>query len=182
METELPIGVRVASLEMHRDHRGAFTELFREEWGGGVRPVQWNVVRSGARVLRGVHVHVRHADYLSVVSGRASVGLKDLRRGSPTEGLARLVELSGDSIASITIPPGVAHGFLFHEPSLHVYAVSRYWDPEDELGCHWADPALDFAWPCDDPILSSRDADAGPLSALLARLAPHQPIGAATAA
>ena len=56
--------------------------------------MQWNAVWSEAGVLRGVHVHIRHDDYLTVPVGRASVGLRDLRRGSPTEGLSALVELS----------------------------------------------------------------------------------------
>ncbi|MGQ0615019.1 MAG: dTDP-4-dehydrorhamnose 3,5-epimerase family protein [Planctomycetaceae bacterium] len=180
MEPSLPSGVRVRALTMHRDERGAFTEIFREEWPTGIAPVQWNVVRSEAGVLRGVHAHIRHADYLIVASGRMMLGLRDLRRGSATEGCAALLDLRADALRAVTIPAGVAHGFLFLEPSLHVYAVSETWNPEDELGCHWADPALAIPWPLRDPLLSPRDRDAPPLSALLDRLAPHQPIGGAS--
>ena len=109
--------------------------------------MQWNAVWSEAGVLRGVHVHVRHDDYLTVPVGRASVGLRDLRRGSPTEGLTALVELGREQPGALVIPHGVAHGFYFHEPSLHVYAVSEYWDPADELACNWADPELGIEWP-----------------------------------
>ena len=163
---------------MHADDRGVFTEMFRGEWETVVTPVQWNIVRSQAGVLRGVHVHLRHGDYLVVVQGRAFVGLRDLREGSPTFGLAALVETSGDRLQALSIPPGVAHGFYFHEPSIHVYAVTHYWDPADELGCNWADPALEIPWPVKEAAVSPRDADAQPLSALMERLAPHQPIGA----
>ena len=110
-----------------------------------MNPIQWNAVRSEVGVLRGVHVHVRHRDYLTLPYGRAVVGLRDLRQGSRTEGLSVFVELSGDEPASLVIPCGVAHGFYFHEPSLHVYAVTEYWNPDDELGCHWADPELESA-------------------------------------
>ena len=129
----LPAGTMLRPLDAHRDPRGAFTELYRREWGMGVEPIQWNAVRSEAGVLRGVHVHIRHDDYLTVPVGRVSVGLRDLRRGSPTEGLAALVELGEERPAALVIPHGVAHGFYFHEASLHVYAVSEYWDPADEL-------------------------------------------------
>lgn len=143
----LPEGVQRRTLTAHLDHRGSFTELFRAEWGMHVHPVQWNLVHSRERVLRGVHVHLRHADYLLLASGHASIGLRDLRPGSPTEGQSALVEMTADEPAGIVIPPGVAHGFLFHVPSIHMYAVSRYWDPADELGCHWADQDLQIPWP-----------------------------------
>jgi dTDP-4-dehydrorhamnose 3,5-epimerase len=162
--------VTLLSLQPHADARGAFTEIFRKSWGAGMDPVQWNAVRSEAAVLRGVHVHVRHDDYFVLLSGRASIGLRDLRSDSATTGLAALVELTEDNPQALAIPRGVAHGFLFHERSLHAYAVSHYWDPEDELACRWDDPDLGIAWPRLSVSLSERDAAAPPLQALLARL------------
>ncbi|HEX2086519.1 MAG TPA: dTDP-4-dehydrorhamnose 3,5-epimerase [Solirubrobacteraceae bacterium] len=167
-------GVCLHPLTTHADDRGTFTEIFRQEWGLGVEPLQWNAVRTEARVLRGVHVHVAHADLLTVLAGRATIGLRDVRSGSPTSGAATTVELRGDAMQAIVIPPGVAHGFLFHEPSLHVYSVTEYWAPEDEMGCHWADPALGIAWPFEPERVSERDEAAGSLAELEAQLALHQ--------
>jgi dTDP-4-dehydrorhamnose 3,5-epimerase len=172
----LPHGTVFVPLTTHADERGVFTELYRVEWGTGVKPVQWNAVRSEAGVLRGVHVHLRHDDYLTVPVGRAAIGLRDLRRGSPTEGLASVVELGGESPGALVIPHGVAHGFYFHEPSLHVYAVTEYWDPSDELSCHWADPELEIPWPAETARVSERDAQSQSLQELLAQLEPSQPI------
>jgi len=157
----LPAGVRIRELDPHADSRGVFTELFRSSWELDVRPVQWNAVRSDANVLRGVHVHLRHSDYLTVPCGKAFVGLHDMRHASTTAGLSTLVELGDDSPCGVTIPPGVAHGFYFTEPSLHVYAVSHEWDPDDELGCRWDDPELGIPWPCTSPHVSARDASLG---------------------
>jgi dTDP-4-dehydrorhamnose 3,5-epimerase len=171
----LPHGTRLHPLATHADARGAFTELYREEWDTGVRPVQWNAVASEPGVLRGVHVHVRHGDYLTIVSGSAHVGLCDLRDDSPTAGLATTVELRADAMAAIVIPPGVAHGFLFPERSLHVYAVTHYWAHDDELGCHWADPELGIDWPAEPTLLSERDAAAGSLAELRAQLSGARP-------
>ena len=162
----LPDGVELQWLKPNADSRGVFTELFRDSWGLSVAPVQWNAVHSEANVLRGVHAHWRHADYLTVLVGLAAIGLHDLREGSPTEGIGAVVEMAADDPTGLSIPPGVARGFYFHEPSLHVYAVSHEWDPEDELGCRWDDPELDLAWPCSAPLLSNRDRGLGPLSAL----------------
>lgn len=171
MDRMRPDGVRLRPLEPHADARGVFTELHRVEWDTGVAPVQWNAVRSAAGVLRGVHVHPRHDDYLVVFAGRATVGLCDLRDRSPAGGRACCIELAGDSPTAITIPHGVAHGFFFHEPSIHVYAVSHYWDDSDELGCHWADPELGIPWPMRSAHASPRDEALPSLAALRAHLA-----------
>lgn len=164
---DLPAGVGLHALTTHHDDRGAFTELFRQEWGTGVEPVQWNAVESGAGVLRGVHCHPLHADALIVVRGRLRLGLSDLRDGSPTAGRGWLLELSADAMRLVTIPPGVGHGFHFPVPSLHIYAVDRAWDPADELGCRWDDPELGIDWgDVGVPRLSPRDAELGGLATL----------------
>ncbi len=156
---DLPAGVTLHELQPNRDQRGAFTELFRREWELAAEPVQWNIVRSEAGVLRGVHVHPRHDDYLTVVDGHAAIGLRDLRPESPTSDRVAVVEMSGDEPTAITIPHGVAHGFLFLERSIHCYAVSDYWHPDDELGCRWDDPELAIPWPRQPTLVSERDIE-----------------------
>jgi dTDP-4-dehydrorhamnose 3,5-epimerase len=156
---ELPSGVQLRALTPHRDARGSFTEIFRSEWRLP-EPVQWNAVSSEPGTLRGVHVHLVHEDYLTLVHGRMVLGLSDLRPASPTVGRATVLELSRKNSFGVTIPRGVAHGFYFLEPSVHVYAVTHYWDPSDELGCRWDDPALGIPWPASPELLSPRDATA----------------------
>lgn len=168
-------GIQLRPLTMHADARGCFTEVFRQHWDVGLQPVQWNIVRSVPNVLRGVHLHRRHADYLTILTGRALVGLCDLRPESPTHGVAGLVEMVGDDLAGLEIPPGVAHGFYFVESSLHLYAVTHYWDHADELGCRWNDPDLRIPWPIRDPLLSPRDQQLGSLAELLDQLTAPQP-------
>lgn len=162
----LPTGVSLLTLTPHADERGVFTELYRVSWESGVTLAQWNSVRSEQNVLRGVHVHRRHTDYLTLVAGMATIGLHDLRPESPTEGLGTTVQLDTRKPAALVIPVGVAHGFYFHEPSVHVYAVSHEFDPADELGCRWDDPGLDIPWPCTEPLISPRDRELGALSDL----------------
>jgi dTDP-4-dehydrorhamnose 3,5-epimerase len=166
----LPHDLRLTPLVPHRDDRGTFLELHRREWETGVDPVQWNAVDTNAGVLRGVHVHPRHDDYLTVIHGRATIGVRDLREASPSEGAAACVELSGEHPTAISIPHGVAHGFYFHQPSTHIYSVSRYWDLADELGCRWDDPALEIPWPQREAQISPRDAALPSLDALLEEL------------
>lgn len=154
----LPEGVSLHPLQAHEDERGVLTELFRASWDTGINAVQWNYVESEGSVLRGMHLHLKHSDYLILLSGHATIGLRDLRPDSATSGLTALVELRGRDRRALTIPPGVAHGFYFHRPSTHIYGVSEFWDPQDELGCHWADPELEISWPNATPIISARDA------------------------
>ena len=150
-------GVRITGLCAHLDERGSFSEIFRATWVD-TDFVQWNCVHSRESVLRGVHAHVRHSDYLVLLQGSALIGMKDLRRDSPTANRTELIELTADNPQGLRIPPGVAHGFYFGEPSLHVYAVSSYWDPDDELGCRWDDPGLGIQWPIASATISGRDA------------------------
>jgi len=168
--TTLPHGVTLHPLVERADPRGTLTELFRAEWGTGVAPLQWNFVRSVAGVLSGVQVHPRHADYLIVLEGCATIGLVDLRPGSPTERLAACVDLAAGAPRAIVIPAGVAHGFYFDVPSLHLYGVDHYWDPEDELGCRFDDPGLGLHWPATPKLVSERDLGLPPLAALAGRI------------
>jgi dTDP-4-dehydrorhamnose 3,5-epimerase len=157
----LPEGVQLRSLTTREDSRGNLTELFREEWGLGPCPVQWNLVRSEVNVLRGVHVHRKHVDYLTMPLGEMVLGLHDLRPASSTHRLSLMFRLQAHDQHLVAIPTGVAHGFYFPEPASLVYAVSHCFDGNDEFGCRWNEAALGLAWPCQAPILSERDRAAG---------------------
>ena len=71
----LPAGCAIHDLTTHSDERGALTEIFRKEWRTRIDPVQWNFVNSAPNVLRGVHVHVLHADYLVCTGGSMLLAL-----------------------------------------------------------------------------------------------------------
>ncbi|HEX2025370.1 MAG TPA: dTDP-4-dehydrorhamnose 3,5-epimerase family protein [Actinomycetota bacterium] len=177
MSPDLPDGVVLIPLAPHRDHRGSLTEVFRRGWETPGAPAQWNLTTSETGVLRGIHVHLDHSDYVVVATGRADIGLSDIRRGSPTEGLATVVPLSEDEPAGLVIPPGVLHGFHFHERSILLYGLSEEWDPEDDIACRWDDPDAAIPWQVDDPLLSDRDAEARPLREILPLIDPAEPIG-----
>lgn len=156
---------------MERDERGALVEICRNSWIAPDHPIQWNAVTNRAGSLRGVHWHNHHADYLAAVHGRVLVAAVDLRIGSPTESAVLLVELTADEPRGLFIPAGVGHGFYSHAESVLMYGVSAYWDPTDELGVRWDDPALGIPWPREAAgvaIVSERDSafplliDAGP--------------------
>jgi len=87
-------GVFVHLLVPHEDSRGCFTEIYRDSWLTSFRSVQWSLVDSRARTLRGVHVHKRHHDYLMALSGTLLLGLHDLRPDSASNGKSAMLTLT----------------------------------------------------------------------------------------
>ncbi len=169
-------GLRFWPLEMHRDSRGHLTEFFRREWETGVDPVQWLVLKSVAGTLRAMDLHVVHDEFFVLLSGRVTVGVKDLRHGSPTEGTAATFELASDDLAGMIMPRGVAHGVYFHEDSIAVVGASEYYREDDHLPCAWDDPELGIEWPAEPTVLSDLDQDAPSLRELIERIEPYQPL------
>lgn len=175
INTRLPVGVRIVPLVTHSDDRGELTEIFRQSWVPGMTVCQWNCVRSEAGVLRGMHAHLKHEDYLFLAAGSCVYGLFDCRRGSPTEFLSARIEASQDAPFALVIPTGVAHGFYFRTASLHMYSVTQYWDRNDELGCRYDDLDLGIEWPSARVRLSARDEKLSSLRALLELIPPWKP-------
>ena len=148
------------------DDRGDLAEMWRESWP--ISPLrQWNVVRTMAGVVRGVHVHPWHTDAICVVTGRVSCGLFDARPDSPTSGRSVMLELDAEALELVMIPPGVMHGFAFVTDTVLLNAMDREYDPSDDIAIAWNDPGLGLSWPFDNPILSARDQNAGPLAEIL---------------
>jgi dTDP-4-dehydrorhamnose 3,5-epimerase len=160
-------GVRIISFRSFGDDRGYFFESYRRSWIPEAREmVQGNCSFSHKGVLRGLHFHRKQADFWAVPSGLVRAGLYDLRTGSPTQGVAETLELGAKEPYGLYIPRGVAHGFYALEDSFMTYLVDEYYDNSDELGILWSDPALGLAWGAQDPILSNRDRENPPLSAI----------------
>jgi dTDP-4-dehydrorhamnose 3,5-epimerase len=180
-------GVSWGRITRHFDERGSFRELWRAGAFGsldaaatglpGAAFIQANLSTSAAGVLRGLHFHRRQLDHWIVARGRALVALVDVRpmieRRDPRP-LVEVRELTEDG--TVTIPTGVAHGFLALEPLELVYLVTNEYDGSDELGFAWDDADASVPWPevpgtpDGRPILSDRDRANPSLASLVARL------------
>jgi dTDP-4-dehydrorhamnose 3,5-epimerase len=157
-ESERIQGVYIVALKQFADDRGYFFESFRKSWVPGVAEmIQGNVSYSKAGVLRGLHYHLKQADFWLVPQGHVRAVLYDIRRSSPTRGASQIQELGETHPFGLYIPPGVAHGFFTLAPSLTTYFVDNYYDDSDEHGIRWDDPALGLEWGALDPIISGRD-------------------------
>lgn len=157
------------ALVTHVDKRGGLTEIFREAWPGLPQLRQWNHVRNGANVMRGMHVHPVHSDYLVVLEGEMLLALRDIRRSSPSYGAAGIVRLSGENLSWALIRPGIVHGFYVPRGNVMVYGLTHGWTLYDEIGCRWDDPELGIDWPpIANPALSERDEANGSFGELVA--------------
>lgn len=170
-------GVVVIEPRVYADERGYFAESWRADWVPGADPfVQHNCTERAAGTLVGLHFHRHQADYWYAPKGEVLVGLYDLRAGSPSAGAALAFEIGPHVHRGVYIPRGVAHGFHARTDTTLTYAVDRYYDPADELGLAWDDPALGIDWGVlDAPILSKRDRDNPRLADLAPELRPAFP-------
>jgi dTDP-4-dehydrorhamnose 3,5-epimerase len=162
-ESDVIAGVHIVEPTKFGDERGYFIENYRREWfPQGREMVQGNRGNRIAGCLVGLHYHLHQADYWYVPFGHARVVLHDLRQGSPTDGATLALDLGevdgGEANhLGVFIPPGVAHGFASLSDMAITYLVDNYYNPADELGVAWDDPAVEADWGVSDPILSERD-------------------------
>jgi dTDP-4-dehydrorhamnose 3,5-epimerase len=165
-DTNLP-GVLVIEPRIFRDDRGFFLETFQSaRYHDAKIPREFrqdNFSRSKKGTLRGLHYQEPNAQgkLVQVTRGRVWDVAVDIRRGSPTFAQSFGLELDGDSLTQLWIPPGFAHGFcvLSDEADFHYKCTELYVHAHDR-GIRWNDPDLKIAWPIENPLLSAKDAGA----------------------
>ena len=128
--------------------------------------VQDNESKSKKGVLRGLHFQKMNPQgkLVRVLEGEVYDVAVDLRKGSPTFGKYEGVILSAENKRQFYIPEGFAHGFVvLSDTATFVYKCTRLYDPKDEGGLFWNDPAIGIPWPMEklgegfEPLLSEKD-------------------------
>lgn len=147
-------GLCVITPAVHGDSRGYFMETYNqkdmEEAGLAFRFVQDNQSMSAKGVLRGLHFQKRHpqAKLVRTVRGAVFDVAVDLRAGSGTYGQWHGEMLTGENNKQLLIPRGFAHGFLvLSDTAEFCYKCDGFYDPGDEGGLAWNDPAVGIVWP-----------------------------------
>jgi len=162
--------VLVIKPKKHGDHRGFFSETFKQaalaEAGVALDWVQDNHSFSAPRgVVRGLHFQgAPHAQakLLRVTRGAILDVAVDIRKASPSYGRHVAVELSADNWSQLYVPAGFAHGFCTLTENTEVlYKVSAIWSPSDEGGLLWNDADIAIDWPvkAEEATLSARDLE-----------------------
>jgi len=156
------------------DDRGFFLETWNRKnylQAGfpNVEFVQDNHSRSSKGVLRGLHYQLVHPQgkLVQVFRGAVFDVAVDIRTGSPTFGKWFGSVLNDEEYKQIYIPPGFAHGFsVLSEIADFCYKCTDYYHPEDEYGILSSDPEIGITWPEGGAILSDKDQNHPPLSAI----------------
>ena len=172
-ETALP-GVLILEPRVFGDSRGFFIETFQTERYaalGITQPfVQDNHSRSARGVLRGLHFQRSRPQGKLVRVSRGCVFdvVLDINPDSPTCGQHASAILSDDNHLQMWVPPGYAHGFcVLSEIADFEYKCTDFYQPQDEGGVLWNDPALAIDWPVSEPKLSDKDRQNPTLQTLL---------------
>ncbi len=157
-------GVVVVDPDVNADARGFFVETFHADryrrLGIHADFVQDNHSRSRRGTLRGLHYQASPGQpkLVRVARGAAWDVVVDLRRSSPTFGQWEAFELDDVSHRQLYVPVGFAHGYVALSDVVDfIYKVGSYYDPDEERGIAWDDPALAIPWPVQDPLVSDRD-------------------------
>lgn len=129
-------GVEIIDLKELSNDDGSFLEMGRLDGGKlkgvdapEIRQVNYSVVLPGA--VKATHLHKEQVDFWFVPShDRLLVGLKDIRNGSPTEGVLMRFVLGAGRARMVRIPNGVAHGIAnpYERPMSLIYFVTEHFD------------------------------------------------------
>ncbi len=175
-QTALGGAVKVLAPERFQDHRGFFTEVFRQdqliELGLPIQVAQFNHSGSIQNVLRGLHFQWEPAmgKLMRVTRGAAFLVAVDIRKNSPTLGQWFGIEASEENNYLVWAPASFARGFAVTSEFAEIqYFCTGTYNNQAESGILWNDPEIGIEWPVQDPILSDKDRSAQTLAQWLAR-------------
>jgi len=171
--TETPLaGAYSIELEPIGDERGFFAQAWvRDAFvDHGLDPTieQMNLSRTArAGTFRGFHWQdppFGEVKTVRCVAGAVFNVIIDMRAESATYRRWFGTELSADNLRMLYIPERFANGFLILEDDTTLlYNVSRRYEPGNERGVRYDDPAIGVEYPIDVSIVSDKDAAWAPL-------------------
>ena len=158
--------------KVNGDSRGYFIETFNQRdfnaaSGLDIMFVQDNQSMSSKGVLRGLHMQrgtSAQAKLVRVLEGAVLDIAVDLRKDSPSFGKHFSIELTSDNHKQFFVPGGFAHGFVvLSDAATFFYKVDKFYEPGNEVGIMYNDPALNIDWKIADNeiILSEKDKTLG---------------------
>jgi dTDP-4-dehydrorhamnose 3,5-epimerase len=151
-------GVKFINLNNHVGEDGSFCEVVRLGLDGRIeglpdfRLAQVNRTSQIKGSVKAWHLHYKQDELWYVPPPYTIfVGLWDLRKDSPTKGVANRVVLDGDKPQLMLIPHGVAHGStVYEQDSANLYYfINRKFDIDypDEQRIPWDYLGADFWQP-----------------------------------
>ena len=154
-ESDVIAGVWIVEPTIHGDQRGLFIETYRREWfPNGREMVQGNRANRQRARWSGCTTTCTRPTTGTCRSARPGSCCTTCARAAPPTARRSALDLTGDNHMGVFIPPGVAHGFAALTDMVITYLVDGYYNPADELGVAWNDPAIGADWGVDraDPV------------------------------
>ena len=148
------------------DHRGKIWTTYNQKDLSSLLPDQLEFIHdkftfSKKNVLRGIHGDAKSWKLVTCVYGKIYQVVIDLRDNSPTFKKWKSFQIGNDDNRSILIPPNFGNAFLvLSDEAVYHYKLAYhgdYFDAAQQFTYAWNDPSINIDWPCDNPILSSRD-------------------------
>ncbi len=173
LETTPLEGLLLLTPRRFGDARGFFSESWNKATmqavGIDLEFVQDNHSLSERKgTLRGLHFQTPPMAQAKLVRcGRGALFdvAVDIRRASPTFGQWFGVELSAENGRQLLVPVGFAHGFVTLQDDTEIcYKCTAPYAPDCDAEIAWNDPVVGVDWGVSEPVLSDKDAQAGPLA------------------
>lgn len=119
------------------------------------------MAQSKHNVLRGLHGDHKTWKLVSCVWGKLFEVVVDMRPDSKNYKKWDSFYLSSDDYSQVLIPPGFVNGYYVEsEQAIFHYKLAydgEYIDAGEQMTIAWNDSELNIKWPCNNPILQSRD-------------------------
>lgn len=155
-------GLELLYPRFHKDERGYFSEVWREEWDIP-KFKQENESLSSKGTFRGLHYqwNMPQGKLIRVVSGSALFFELDVRYTSPTFGKCEMIHLRNDLLSWLWVPPGFANSFFALEENTRIiYKCTEVWS-KNEGSINWKGiPVIENVIGDRIKSISQKDADA----------------------
>ena len=144
-------GVKIKNLEVHKDNRGDFREIIKDNEGIIDKIKQVSISSTKPGIIKAFHWHKYQEDLLYVLEGEIQLVLYDPRENSPTKGKTLVILLKESHEPKVAlIPKKVFHGYkvLGNKEARVLYMMNNTYNPEnpDEQRVPKDDPTINFDW------------------------------------
>lgn len=145
-------GVRFIELKRFHDDGGSFLELDRLAGGISqavsdfeIKQINWSQVHP--KVIKASHLHFNQEDIWFVPPmDKILIGLKDLRKNSPSAGVTMRFILGEGKTRLLYIPRGVLHGYAnpYNKDMALIYFVNQQFSPDAQTCDEYRMPYDEF--------------------------------------
>jgi len=159
-------GLRLLDSTLNKDNRGQLAKILENSnssTGTSFGDINSLLIANNthAGTIRGMHFQAHpfvEKKFVACLRGKILDVVVDLRCGSNTYGCWAAIELSDETLNSLVLPEGVAHGYqtLTSNTSI-IYAVTPEYSLENSYSLRFDDKSVGIDWPLLVSQISKRD-------------------------